>query len=337
MVRGTVPALREAAAPGDDIVELHPHAGSGSALRTIGRASGALARLAYEQLALPRHARDVDTVHLFDARAPLMIDKPVVLTVHDVSYLDCPQWFSRGAARYKALMLAASLRRRPAAVVCDSELTRERLLAHHHEIAGPIRVEVVRPGVAPPPPRPEVAEPERPFFLTVATIEPRKNHLGLLRAFRQARADGLDLDWKVVGADGHCAPTIRPALEETDGVHVLGAVDDAELERLYATATFLAAPSLLEGFGYPPLEAMARGVPVIASAGGVFDETLGDAALRVDPLDSGGWAAALRGLSDDERHRADLVRRGREQARRFPWARTAEALMAIHRDAVEPD
>src|SRR5439155_22157762 len=101
-------------------------------------------------------AASAHVVHLSDARAILASRTPFVMTVHDVSYLDNPEWFSPGAARYKRAMLAAALRRRPAAIVCDSAYGRARLLAHHPEAARFV-LEVIPPGVAPP--AAAVAEP----------------------------------------------------------------------------------------------------------------------------------------------------------------------------------
>src|SRR5262249_24851538 len=134
---------------------------------------------------------------------------------------------------------------------------------------------------------------ERPYFLTVSTIEPRKNHLGLLRAFRRARREGLDLTWCLVRLPGYGSEDIVAELQREPGVEVLGRVSEAERDRLLAGALFVATPSLAEGFGFPPLEAMTRGVPVVCSTGSALDETVGSAALRVDAADEEGWSAAL--------------------------------------------
>ena len=247
-----------------------------------------------------------------------------MLTVHDVSYLDHPGWYAPGAARYKGLMLAAALAKRPAAILCDSRHTRERLLAHH-----PWAVEldtlIVHPGlVAPPPDRPRrQVDTAEPYFVTVSTIETRKNHLGLLRAFRVARARGLRLRWKIAGAGGHGCEQVLAALTAAEGVDVLGWVSPAALEPLYAGALFLALPSHEEGFGYPALEAMARDVATVCSTGSALDETVGVAGMRVPAQDTQAWAAALRRLQDDHAERELLVRAGGENARRFAWKAAA--------------
>jgi glycosyltransferase involved in cell wall biosynthesis len=106
-------------------------------------------------------------------------------------------------------------------------------------------------------------------------------------------------------------------------VDVTGWVSAVELERSFRGATFLAAPSILEGFGFPPLEAMARGIPVACSAGGVWDETIGDAALRTPPTDVGGWTDALMTLASDAGLRSELTARGNPVAARMTWRETA--------------
>lgn len=211
-------------------------------------------------------------------------------------------------------------------MLCDSRHTRERLLHHHPEAPA----EVVHPGLTPPPTdRPPRAPGD--FFLTVASIEPRKNHMTLLRAFRKARAEGLQLRWKVVGVPGPRSEPILAALRGEPGVDLCGPVDQLELEHLYASAVFLAAPSLLEGFGYPPLEAMARGVPTICATGSGFDDTVGDAALRVDAVDVDGWTAAMLTLGQDSGSRQRLEKAGIRRIAMFPWRSAAGHIAELHR------
>jgi glycosyltransferase involved in cell wall biosynthesis len=332
---GLVPAMRASLRPGEEVAVASPRAGGGgltAALPTIGRPSGAIARMAYEQLALPRLAAACTSVHLCDSRPILASRRPFVLSVHDVTYLDEPGWYEPGAATYKRIMLAAAIAKRPAAIVCDSRHTRDRLLAHHPRAAR-LDVRVVAPGFAAPPadrPRRQPATSE-PYFLTVSTLEPRKNHLGLLRAFRAARARGLDLRWKVAGGDGHRSEPIRAALEAEDGVDVLGWVTPAALEELFAGAMFLALPSHVEGFGMTPLEAMARDVPTICSSGSGLDDAVGDAGLRVAADDVAGWTAGLLHLQDNPGERARYVAAGRSRVGGFSWAKAANGVLNVHR------
>jgi glycosyltransferase involved in cell wall biosynthesis len=326
LVRALAPRLR----PGETLRVLDG--------RGAGRRPGRLGELVADQLRVIGPARRADLVHGIDTKAPLLSATPFAITVHDLSFADHPGWYPRSAAAYKRLTLAAALRRGPRLIVCVSEHTRERLRAHHPE-AFHRRVVVIPTGVpdvtgetpadiARHPPRP------RDYFLTVSAIEPRKNHLGLLAAFAQARHAGLRLRWRIVGGPQYEAAAILEALAHSDGVELLGRVDDGELERLYAGARFVATPSLEEGFGLPPLEAMRRGVPVVASTGSALDETVADAGLRVEPDDVAGWARALGELETDDGLVARLSAAGRVQAARFSWTAAADAYLAEFRTAL---
>src|SRR5262249_4003175 len=229
-------------------------------------------------------------------------------------------------------MLDLALRKRPAQIVCVSEWTKEQLLESRPSV-DPDIVVAAPSGIG----ASDVtsgAEVERPYFLTVSTIEPRKNHLGLLRAFRRARREGLDLTWCIVGLPGYGSEDIVAELQREPGVEVLGRVSEAEPDRLFAGRLSAATPSLAEGFGFPPLEAMTRGVPVVCSTGSALDETVGSAALRVDAADEEGWSAALLRLADDPELRRRLSADGRERAKQFSWSRSAERYVAAYRRAL---
>jgi alpha-1,3-rhamnosyl/mannosyltransferase len=274
-----------------------------------------LLRFAHEQATIGRAARRADLVHLLDHRPVLGSRVPFLLTVHDLFFLDNPEWYPRAVALYKAAMMRASLAKRPAAVICVSGFTRERVLHHYPRIdAG--RLHVIHPGVEPED-APRREDPHSDFFLTVSTVEPRKNHLTLLRAFEAARERGLRLRWKVVGAPGYASSEALEALRAAPGVEVDGLVSDGERERLYRKALFVAMPSHAEGFGFPPLEAMARGIPTVCSAGSALDETAGGGALRLGSTDVAGWADALLRLESDAALRERLRRDGLRQVSSF--------------------
>jgi glycosyltransferase involved in cell wall biosynthesis len=336
LVRGVVKALGEAVTDPDELIVLTGPTGrfSQGAMRGLRGPAGGLARLMYEQVVAARLARSCDLVHLMDSRPLVLSGTPFLLTVHDVSYLDHPEWFPPTSARYKRAMLRRALAKGPAAIVCDSEHSRRRLLEHCPEAAAS-RPRVIYPGIAPPSKPPwgaQAVQGKRSYFLTVAVVEPRKNHLMLLEAFRHARAQGLDLDWKIVGEPGHLSEPILEALQRADGVQVHGRVSPADLEALYAGAQFMASPSLAEGFGFPPLEAMARGVPVICSRGSALDETAGEAAMQVDSRDVDGWRDALLTLAGSEGERERLREAGLARVVRFDWGATAEQLIQLYRD-----
>jgi glycosyltransferase involved in cell wall biosynthesis len=324
VTRGLVAALPAALDAGDELVRF----GDPAQARW-----GKVQRVVEQQWRAARAARGADLVHLGDYRPLVASRVPFVITIHDLTFLDRPEWYPRAVAAYKRAMFRTALAKRPRAVVCVSEHTRSRFAAHAPRF-DPARVRVIHPGVEPPPAPPPQDAASAPYLLTVGAIEPRRNHLTLLDAFTRARAAGLGLRWIVVGRVHYRGEPVLERLQAASGVEVRGWVDDAELERLYRGTRMVALPSHHEGFGFVPLEAMARGVPAIVATGSALDETAGDAALRVGPTDVGGWADALARLDTDDTLRADLVRRGHERAAGFTWERAARAHVELFRRAI---
>jgi glycosyltransferase involved in cell wall biosynthesis len=257
---------------------------------------------------------------------------PFLTTVHDVHFLDQPEWTPRVTRAYKSAMLKTALAKNPAAIICDSRHTRDRLL-HHLPRTSADRTRVIYPGIEPVPVS-WAGGGEASYFLTVGTIEPRKNHLGLLAGFRLARRQGAGVRWIVVGGPGQLSERIIAGLEAEPGVTLTGVVDDAELDGLYRQALFVATPSHIEGFGYPPLEAMVRGVPTITARASSLPEVVADSGPLIDPDDVAGWADAIGWLSRDHGARRELSRRGQRRAAEFSWTRTASEVAACYREVL---
>jgi glycosyltransferase involved in cell wall biosynthesis len=174
------------------------------------------------------------------------------------------------------------------------------------------------------------------YVLTLATIEPRKDHPTLVEAFAALDGPLADVRLVLVGPDGWGAEALAAALADSpvaDRVTRLGWVDDAARADLLAGASVLAYPSRYEGFGLPPLEAMDAGVPVVATAVGAVPEVVDDAAVLVPPGDAAALAEALRDVLLDEGRAEDLRRRGHDRVRAFDWDRTVDGLVALYRDA----
>src|SRR5437868_4824655 len=221
-------------------------------------------------------------------------------TVHDLVPLRFPEWTQGRATRLHSAKYAHAARTADA-IVCNSRFTAGEV----QELLG---VDPARTQVASPAPAPvfradgERADLGRPYVLTVATLEPRKNLGVLLHAELGALA--------VVGAEGWGT---QPRLDGADVIR-LGYVPDDELAGLYRGADVVAYPSRFEGFGLPILEAMASGVPVVASSHPSLDEAAGDAALRADPDRPEEWKAAV---DEARRRRVELIALGQVHAARF--------------------
>jgi glycosyltransferase involved in cell wall biosynthesis len=211
----------------------------------------------------------------------------------------------------------------------------------------PARIRVIpeapAPGIAPASPDTarELARrlrlPQR-FFLFLGALEPRKNVVALVRALALLREQGdAETHLVIAGAEGWDNAQVhrevrRRGLEEQ--VRFLGYVAAADLPALYGATLAFVYPSLYEGFGLPPLEAMASGAPVICSNTSSLPEVTGDAAVLVDPESVGDLAAALRRVRDDESLRLRLKGAGLERSRLFSWGRAARATLEVYHEAV---
>jgi glycosyltransferase involved in cell wall biosynthesis len=176
---------------------------------------------------------------------------------------------------------------------------------------------------------------QQPFFLYVSRLEhPGKNHVRLIAAFNRFKQSSAS-PWQLVlaGKDWHGAGAIHAAIRNSpfaEDIRCPGFVADTDLPSLYHAAGAFVYPSLYEGFGMPPVEAMACGLPVLSSDRGALAEVIGDAALIVDPEDIGDLARKLRALAFDADLRHRLRERGLRQARRFDWSETAAATLDVY-------
>jgi glycosyltransferase involved in cell wall biosynthesis len=264
-----------------------------------------------------------DVLHFSDWMYPPQRGGVRATTIHDLVPLRHPEWtHARTVRMHRAKYRHAA--RTAHLFMCNSRFTAR-------EVQELLHVEPARTRVASPPPgkafrsEGERAELGTPYVLTVARLEPRKNLDMLLRA-HELLGDTVAL--AVVGAAGWGG---QPRLERP-GVIRLGYVTDAELARLYRGAVAFAYPSRFEGFGIPLLEAMACGVPVVASSHPSLDEAAGDAALRADPESPEAWA---RALEEAQVRRDQLTTKGRAHVARFTVRGMGEAFLSAYADALE--
>ena len=247
---------------------------------------------------------------------------PYVLTVHDLSFEHRPRDYPLYDRVWHRLARPARLARGARLVLCDSEATRRAAIEERGLAEDRTRTVPLGPGrpAAPAGSLPG-GLPER-FFLAVGALEPRKLPGVLVDAHRLAQRRGLGAGLVFAG-DG----PLRAEVEQA-GATVLGHADDAALEALYGGALALACVSREEGFGFTPLEALARGTPAVVADLPVFDETLGDGALRVPPGDREALAEALLRLEREPGLRERLAAAGAEAVKRLSWAETARATRA---------
>lgn len=316
--------------PGDDwrvfVPGRDPVAATGSLVRHRlgGRALFGAAALTGRPR-LDRLAGGADVVWA-PAPSPLALTRgiPLVLTVHDLSWVARPGDFTAYERAWHAAARVPALVRRAARVIAVSQATRDELLARWD--VAPEKVVVVRsgPGMATGNPG-APAPPGPPYLLAVGALEPRKAPDLLVRAHARARAAGLRAELWFAGAG-----RVTVAGE---GVRVLGAQDDDALRALYAGALALVHPALLEGFAFPPVEALAAGTPVVAADLPVLDETVGAGAVRVPPGDEEALAAALLRIEREPELRAQLVTAGRAAIAGLSWERAARETRAVLAEA----
>lgn len=278
--------------------------------------------------------------HATDFSLPPTLPKtPTVLNIHDLAFERYPAETMPGMLGYLRRVVPRSARRADH-VIAISEATRRDLIELYGLPAE--KISVVYPGLSPrfvDPAPDKIAEvraryglPDVPIILTVGTLQPRKNHLRLVRAFSRVRDRAVLV---IAGGEGWAYDVVRDEIARlhlSGRVIFTGFVDEADLPALYRMATVFAYPALYEGFGLPVLEAMACGLPVVTSEVSSLPEVTGpDAALLINPLDEEVLAMALDRLLDDEALRAGLAKKARLRAERFTWGRTAEAIWRIYR------
>lgn len=284
-------------------------------------------------------------LHCPDVVVPHLWLGPMVATVHDVAFLRHPERLTADSLRYYGQV--ARTVRRAARIIAVSDHTARELAALTR--VDPARIRVV-PNAVDSRFRPvddaAAAASDRevlarlgladPFLLFVSTIEPRKNIAPLLDAFGALARARPALTLVLAGADGWQSESVYAHARDLGlgpRVRFLGWVPDDDLVALYRTADCLVHPAVDEGFGLPPVEAMACGTPAVVSAAGSLPEVTGDAALLVAPTDAAAWAGAIGRVLDDHVLARCMSGAGRARAEAFTLERMARATLAVYREA----
>jgi glycosyltransferase involved in cell wall biosynthesis len=288
-----------------------------------------------------------DLVHV-QYTAPLGCTVPVVVSVHDVSFLEHPEYFPH----LRAMQLRWTVRRtvRSAArIVTGSDFSRDSILRAYPEVE-PERVAVV-PNAAANSFRPTSREHaaasvaatfrvHNPFVLSVGDLQPRKNQIGLITAFARMVRARPDLPHHLVlaGKETWFAPRVRETARQSgvaDRIHFTGFVTDEQLLQLYNACELFVFPSYYEGFGLPVLESMACGKAVVCSGTSAIPEVADGAALMFDPYSPDQIARAMLDLILDAELRARMERLGAQRSAHFSWYRTAHQTLDIYYQVAE--
>lgn len=315
------------------------------------KSGGGLTKVLWEQLAVPRAAHDLaaDVLHIPYWAPPFSARIPTVVTVHDLIPLLLPAYRGGALVRlYTALVRATSAR--ATLLLTDSEASRQDIVAHLRVL--PARVWAVPLAADPlfaPQFIPQDADVLRNlnlqpgYVLYLGGFDVRKNLQTLFAAFArayEALGEGrLVIAGKLPAADSDFRPDPRRLAREAglppESVCFLGMVSESDKPAVFRGAHLFLFPSIYEGFGLPPLEALSSGVPVVGSDASSLPEVVGDAGILTDPLDVAGMAGALINLLSDPDFYTDLKHKAQLQARRFSWDITAQRTLAAYREAVK--
>jgi len=251
-----------------------------------------------------------------------------VVTIHDLAFEDFPEDFP-GRTGWKYRTFTPRAARSAQRVICVSGYTANDVVRRYDVDEARVRIVPNAPslpiGDAPAP------EGEGPYLLAVGDLRPKKNLLRLVEAFRQLRGEGLEHRLVLAGVDTGEGDRVRDAAGG-EPVQLTGYLPDEQMDALMRGADALVHPSLYEGFGLVLVEAMARGVPVIAARATALPETGGDACEYFDPLDVADMARAISRVAGDAAHRGELVARGRARAATLSWAASAALTVAVYEE-----
>ncbi len=293
---------------------------------------GNLSTHLWEQIDLPRYLKKNSSPLLvsFSGCGPFNYTNQII-TIHDVSYEVHPEWFSKSFFRYYHFMMPR-IAKKSHAVITVSEFSKREI----KDVYGlpDEKIYVVNGAI---PHRSNLSdeeilqyEPESTagrYILTVSSMDPRKNFVRLVEAFDKLKDKSVKL--YIIGMQFKAFNT--PDLQKLVGENVVmpGYVDDEQLHQLYRDALFSIYPSLYEGFGFPPLESMSYGCPVIASDIPALKEVSGEAALYANPMDIDDMVEKMNHLVEDDILRQQLKRKGLEQVKKYSWDRSAEKVLQV--------
>lgn len=288
----------------------------------------------WEQTTLPRAIRqyDLDAFHTPAGQPPMVARTPLITTIHDISPITHPEWFSWKYSTFYRLLTPLAVRTSDR-ILTVSQFARDEILDHYPHAAG--KTVAAYNGVTEPAAgnEPVAGLSKGAYLLSVGATNPRKNLDGLVcayRSYRQRVDDPVELVLAGPDREVFAAADVPPV----DGVRTLGFVDDDELGWLYRNAAALVYPSLYEGFGLPIVEAMHAGTPIVTSNRGAMAEVADDASYLVNPTDPVEIADGIEQVVTDDTLRKRLRSKGHKRVDEFTWERTARETVAVYREVI---
>lgn len=292
---------------------------------------------------LETQLRKPDVIHINNFFCPIrLLRARLVYTLYDLGFVDHPEWTTEenrlgcftgvfNASLYADLIVAISQYSRQHFLEIFPHYPAERVVVVYPASRFSALSDLPRPEPLPP------LQPQQ-FWLSVGTLEPRKNHRRLLQAYARLKTHlTQSMPFVLVGGRGWLMDDFEPMLEELglqQDVIRLGYVDDTTLQWLYQHCFAFVYPSLFEGFGLPVLEAMSLGAPVIASMVTSIPEIIGDAGILVNPRCEEAICAAMLQLVTDSQCRVHLRARARRQAAKFSWQAAAQAVLTCYQEVL---
>lgn len=279
---------------------------------------------------------------------PTLPNTKTILTVHDLSYVRAPETATPVLKRYLDQVVPWSVRR-ATHVIADSQATKDDLISLYGTPSE--KISVLLSGVDPRFRRVEDAAaiesvrqkyqiPPNDYIFSIGTVQPRKNYARLVEALHQLGDEFGSVHMVIAGGKGWLESPLYQtiaALGMQDRVHLVGFVDDEDIPALYSGAILTAYPSLYEGFGFPIVESMACGTPVLTSNVSSMPEVAGEAALQVPPFEVAAIAEGLRQLLTQPDLRQSLVEQGYQRAKLFTWEGAARQLKSLYEQVLTED
>jgi glycosyltransferase involved in cell wall biosynthesis len=323
--------------------------GSNFSYRTTRVSPRWLARI-WQRMRVPLpvefYTGSIDLYHATDfVLPPTRPGTRTIVTVHDLSFVRVPDAATPRLKAYLDQVVPRSVKRADH-VIADSSATKQDIIDIYN--IPEEKISVLLSGVSTHfkpemEHRPQIQKrynlPEKPYIFSVGTVQPRKNYERLVRSLAQLHTHGYDVDLVIAGGKGWLDGPLYQTIIDTgmkDFVHLIGFADDRDLPMLYSAAECVAFPSLYEGFGFPVLEGMACGTPVITSNVSSLPEVAGDAAIMVDPYNVEMITDALIQVLSDQHLRNNMIQRGFTQAAQFTWEAAATNLLSIYDRVLQP-